>query len=106
EDRAQRIESLARKVDDGAATPGECAALSVLYLDAGRFAEAFSCYGVELGPALEEALRAPPALAIRELIVEGHGDMGDAYLTEASLRSASGLQAGWRERLRAELWCA
>jgi hypothetical protein len=98
EERAPRIAGLAGETSE----EGK-AALSLLLLDEGRFAEAFALYGVRVGPALEEALAAHPALAFRELIVEGHGDMGDAYLTQASNRGAQQVGGRWREHLRVHL---
>jgi hypothetical protein len=98
EERSARVESLT-----GASGEAEKAALSLLLLDEGRFADAFALYGVRIRAALAEAIEGHPALAFRELIVEGHGDMGDTYLTHAANRDAEGIGARWAQHLHTRL---
>ncbi len=98
EDRDRRIDELLTK---GKTDETMRAAASILLLDAGRFAEAFGLYGVGLARSLVEAIDGAPVSAMRELIVEGHGE--SPMWDEAARRGAAQLGLKWIPKLRREL---
>jgi hypothetical protein len=85
----------------GKTDPSMRAGASILLLDAGRFAEAFGLYDVTLAPALAEAFEGAPVRAVRERIVEGHGE--SPMWDESAAREAARVGPQWVPTLRHEL---